>query len=96
MIAVQLNLRALADLQRLEQFRTDDPRRAETALEIILDALQMLRRHPYIGRPVRGSMRELVISFGRTGHVALYRIGVAPAHVEVLRIRHQLEAGYGS
>ena len=37
---------------------------------------------------------ELVISSGRTGYVALYRLKSGNARVEVLTIRHQREAGY--
>jgi plasmid stabilization system protein ParE len=54
----------------------------------------ILERHPYIGRPVRGPLRELVISHGRTGYVALYRVAPRLDRVEVLAIRHQREAGY--
>jgi plasmid stabilization system protein ParE len=54
----------------------------------------ILERHPLIGRPVRGSLRELVISHGRTGHVVLYRVSAAADRVEVLAIRYQREAGY--
>jgi plasmid stabilization system protein ParE len=43
---------------------------------------------------VRGDIRELVISSGRTGYVALYRLRNGVATVEILTIRHQREAGY--
>jgi plasmid stabilization system protein ParE len=43
---------------------------------------------------VRGDIRELVISSGRTGYVALYRLRNGVASVEILTIRHQREAGY--
>ncbi|MDZ7841325.1 MAG: hypothetical protein U5R46_10985 [Gammaproteobacteria bacterium] len=29
--------------------------------------------HPLIGRRVQGEIRELVISYGKTGYVVLYR-----------------------
>jgi hypothetical protein len=35
-----------------------------------------------------------VISSGRTGYVALYRLRGGVARAEVLTIRHQREAGY--
>lgn len=38
-------------------------------------------------------MRELVISYGASGYVALYRVD-SPGLVRILRIRHQREAGY--
>ncbi len=52
----------------------------------------MLENHPFIGRPVRGELRELVISHGRSGYAALYRVRVDTA--VVLAIRHQREAGF--
>jgi len=64
------------------------------ALDAILDAVSILERHPAIGRPVDGTLRELVISFGATGCVALHRAPPA-GRVEVLAVRHQKEAGFG-
>jgi plasmid stabilization system protein ParE len=64
------------------------------AIEAISSAVEVLRRHPHVGRPVRANLRELVISYGRTGHVALYRVRVQPGQVEVLALRHQREVGY--
>lgn len=40
------------------------------------------------------ALRELVISRGRTGYLALYRVDEAKARVLVLAIRHQREAGF--
>jgi len=54
----------------------------------------VLAEHPLSGRRVQGEVRELVISYGKTGYVALYRF--LPAHnlVRVLAIRHQRELDY--
>ena len=68
---------------------------ADEAMATILDALALLERHPLIGRPANGALRELVIGHGRTGYVALYRHRRALDRVEVLTVRHQREAGYG-
>jgi hypothetical protein len=38
--------------------------------------------------------RELVISHGASGYLALYRHDAAPGVVRILRLRHQREAGY--
>jgi len=56
----------------------------------------MLRTAPSIGRPfdMDATMRELVIGFGASGYVALYRHEPAEDAVYVLAIRHQREAGY--
>jgi hypothetical protein len=39
-------------------------------------------------------LRELVISFGDSGYIALYRYEPATDTVYVLVFRHQKEAGY--
>lgn len=52
----------------------------------------MLENHPFVGRPIRGELRELVISHGRSGHVALHRVRAGT--VVVLALRQQREAGY--
>lgn len=60
----------------------------------ILSALQILERHPLIGRKVRGGKRELVIGEGARGYVALYRHLPEADLVFVLAFRSQREAGY--
>ena len=97
MAAVTYSARALADLDRLFDFLVaENPNAAAAAAAVIVDAVTILERHPYIGRPVRGRLRELVISYGRTGYVALYRVAARGDRVEILAIRHQREAGYRS
>jgi plasmid stabilization system protein ParE len=92
---VAFSARALADLGRLfDSIAEQDPASAAPAAQRIVDATGILRDHPLIGRPVRGEIRELVISSGRTGYVALYRLRGGVARAEVLTIRHQREAGY--
>lgn len=92
MIAVTYSEAALVDLERLVEFLHEDGSRDATeALREVLQAVRMLQRHPYIGRTVRKGVRELIISYGRTGYVASYR--VTETAVEVLRVRHQREAG---
>ena len=54
----------------------------------------MLRSHPLIGRRVAGELRELVISRGRTGYIALYEYQPVFDRVSVRAIRHQREAGF--
>ena len=54
----------------------------------------MLEEHPLIGRKRDALRRELVISRGRSGYVAMYRFDSANDIVLVLRIRHQREAGF--
>lgn len=95
MPSVFYSAKALTDLDRLYDFLAfDDPEAALAASMEILDATAMLQRHPLIGRPASENLRELVISRGRTGYVALYRLLPQQDQVEILAIRHQLEAGY--
>ena len=97
MPTVSYSTRALADLERLFDFLASaDPAAASKAAHLIIDAVKVLERHPYIGRPTRGRLRELIVSQGRTGYVALYRVTLRRDRVEVLAIRHQREAGYQS
>ena len=86
---------AVNDLDRLADFLLETlPDAAAATGEVILSAPEMLRTHPEIGRPVDHGFRELVISRGRTGYVALYEYDVGNDTVVVLRIRHQRELGY--
>jgi plasmid stabilization system protein ParE len=47
-----------------------------------------------MGRSVEQGLRELVISQGKSGYVALYSYEREADVVLVLAIRHQREAGY--
>ena len=86
---------AFADLERLTDFLAEtDPSAAARTVGLIEEAVALLRRHPLIGRPVEHELRELVISRGRTGYVALYSFEEAREVVLILAIRHQREAGY--
>ena len=65
----------------------------EQALSAIRMALQLLPSNPFMGRKVRSPFeRELIISFGRTGYVALYE--VEDTAITVAAIRHQRESDY--
>lgn len=86
---------AVFDLERLVDFLLDAaPASAQSAFNEILMALEVLRAHPLIGRRVDRRRRELVISRGATGYLAIYRFDPALDLVRILRIRHQREAGY--
>jgi plasmid stabilization system protein ParE len=86
---------ALTNLERSFQFLlADAPDAARAAVRAIQSAVDMLADHPLIGRIVTGELRELVISYGRTGYVALYRFVPARREVRILAIRHQRELDY--
>jgi addiction module RelE/StbE family toxin len=95
--ALVYSARALADLERLTDFllENDPPAAAET-IDLIDEAVTLLRRHPLIGRTVEHGLRGLAISRGRTGYVALYSFEETQETVLLLAIRHQREAGYWS
>lgn len=87
--------RSLEDLERAIRFLAEqDPSAAAQAAAAIREAVEILSRHPLIGRPVARPLRELVISFGKTGYVALYRYLPARDEVRILGIRHQRELDY--
>lgn len=95
MAALEYAPQALADLERVVDFLLETlPGEAAQTYELIESALAMLERHPLVGRPVEAGLRELVISRGRSGYLALYRYDEPRDRVLVLAIRHQREAGY--
>ena len=86
---------AFADFERIIEFLLESSAdQAARALEDIRSAITILETHPLIGRRIDQNIRELVISRGATGYLALYRVGPALDIVRILRMRHQREAGY--
>lgn len=86
---------ALADLERLVEFLIEaEPPAALETIDLIEEAVSVLKRHPLIGRPVESGLRELVVSRGHTGYVALYSFERIHDAVLILAVRHQREAGY--
>lgn len=83
-------------LERCRQFlaarNLQAARRAGQAIEQRL----LLETRPDIGRPCPDlpELRELVIAFGDSGFVALYRREPSDDAVYVLAFRHRKEAGY--
>lgn len=86
---------AALDLTRLTDFLIKQlPDEAYDTVDIVLSAFELLSRHPKIGRPVKLGLRELVISRGASGYLALYQYDEIQDLVLVLRVRHQRESGY--
>jgi addiction module RelE/StbE family toxin len=86
---------ARRDLERLVEFLlADQPTAAEQTYALIINALRILEDHPLMGRGVEDGLRELIISRGRTGYIALYDYLEADDLVVVLALRHQREAGF--
>jgi plasmid stabilization system protein ParE len=86
---------ALQDFERIIEFslRTSAPS-ASKVVERTRDAIAVLEEHPLIGRKRDRLRRELVVSRGGSGYVAMYRFDAAKDAMFVLRIRHQREAGF--
>ena len=87
---------ALADLERIFEFNfARDPATALDHVRTIREAVSILGNHPDIGRAVAGSpLRELVISYGASGYIALYQYAPPEGMVRIAAVRHQREAGY--
>lgn len=88
---------AAQGLERCRQFLVEKgaqvTRRAAQAIE---RQFARLEEGPDVGRPFPElpELRELIIEFGDSGYVALYRHERADDTVYVLAFRHQKEVGY--
>ena len=71
-----------------------DPGSAPERIGAIIDAIQILRHSPQMGRPVQGGKRELVIGRAARGYVALYHYIEAIDTGFVLAVRSQREVGF--
>jgi plasmid stabilization system protein ParE len=87
--------RSLEHIERAFQFLRDkNPTAASHAVAAIQSAVENLAAHPLVGRRIEGELRELVISYGQTGYIALYRFVIARDEVRILALRHQRELGF--
>ncbi len=86
---------ALANLERVFEFAAErDASGAAAAVVAIRSGLEILANHPYVGRQIAGELRELILSHGRTGYLALYRYLAVTDEAQLLAIRHQRELDY--
>lgn len=94
---VRFTLEAKCDLERLFAFSAQhDLQAAQRALETIGRAWSILEEFPFSCRKAEDAnpfLRELVISFGAAGYVALFEIEDQQT-VTVLAVRHQREDDY--
>lgn len=89
--------RAAAGLSRCREFLlSKNPLAAVRAGQAIARCFTLLETEPEQGRPFSEypEFRELLIEFGDSGYVALYRYNREGDRVYVLAFRHQKEAGY--
>ncbi|GLQ90333.1 type II toxin-antitoxin system RelE/ParE family toxin [Dyella flagellata] len=88
---------ARLDLIRLYRFLLQkDPNAAERALDAIRKATGVLESFPFTCRkadPDDPFLRELLISFGNSGYVALFKID-GDHTITIVAIRHQREDDY--
>ena len=99
---VELSPAAEADLGRLFDFLLDQADTSEDLdrAQAAIDAVKATAQHrlavtPFSFRKAaqNPAQRELIIPFGSTGYVALYKI-VSTSKVVVLAVRHQREEDY--
>jgi plasmid stabilization system protein ParE len=91
---VAYSARALSDIEiALSRWR-DDPDSAVRAATAIRSGIENLTEHPLLGRRIEGELRELIVSRGATGYVALYRFLIAEDEVRVLTLVSQRELGF--
>jgi addiction module RelE/StbE family toxin len=94
---IVFDIEALDDLERIFEFNFErDPGTALEHIDKVRSAVLILDAHPEIGRPAGhgSSLRELIISHGKTGYIALYEYSPVERLVRIVAIRHQREAGY--
>ncbi len=97
MSRVVITAGAAKGLERCRQFLIEkNPQAMKRAGIAIERQLSLLEIEPEIGRPFddASELRELLIPFGDSGYVALYRYELKPDVVYILALRHQKEAGY--
>lgn len=88
---------AAQGLERCRRFLADkDPLVTRRAAQAIERQFTRLEESPEVGRPFPDlpELRELIIEFGDSGYVALYRYERSDDTVYLLAFRHQKEAGY--
>ncbi|MEO5732220.1 MAG: type II toxin-antitoxin system RelE/ParE family toxin [Rubrivivax sp.] len=89
--------RPAEDLARIaEHLLVHDVTGVEDRLAEIIDALEVLTRHPLIGRKVANNRRELVIGRGARGYVALHAYDIHTDLVAIAALLAQREAGFAS
>lgn len=90
---LRITPRAADDLQRMFEFLAERDLRAARRARGFGQGFEFLQTFPFACRkpaPEHPFLREMVISFGQAGYVALFEIDDA-ATVTILAVRHQRE-----
>ncbi len=88
---------AALGLERCRHFLSEKNQLASKRVALTINRqFTMLASNPHIGRPLDSypDFRELIIGFGDSGFVALYRVDEINNTVYVLAFRHQKEVSY--
>jgi plasmid stabilization system protein ParE len=95
---VILSAPAQRDLHRLQRFlKQKNSLAAKKAAETLIQGIRQLEMFPHVGRPVDHlsvDYQELVVPFGDSGYVLLFRHDKETDNVVILAVRHQKELGY--
>lgn len=90
-----LSARVRDDFDRIFDFLFEHASDTAAArIHAIIAAMDVLQTSPLIGRPVAFGQRELIISTGASGYLALYRYDPPTDTAVVLAIRSQRERDY--
>ena len=88
---------AVEGMERCRRFLQEkNPEAARTAVMAIQQTLARLENHPFMGKPLDDypALREVIIPYGDSGYVGMYRYDEPCKTVFMLSFRHQKEAGY--
>ncbi|PHS13583.1 MAG: plasmid stabilization protein [Kangiella sp.] len=88
---------ALEGIERCRSFLFNkNPLAQMRASKAIQHHISALKTEPNIGRPFETEykLRELIIPFGDSGYILLYRFDDLTDQVVILAFRHQKEVGY--
>ncbi|KQT12414.1 type II toxin-antitoxin system RelE/ParE family toxin [Ramlibacter sp. Leaf400] len=95
MTRVVLSAGVRDDFDRIFDFLFEHaPETAAQRIESIVNAINVLEWSPHIGRPAPHGQRELIISTGASGFLALYHYDPMTDTALVLAVRSQRERGY--
>ncbi len=95
MARIDLAPEIAGDIERIYAHLAEyDVENIDVRIREIIQAIDVLRSNPLIGRPGSGQNRELVIGRDARGYLALYRYIEELDTVFVLALRSQREAGY--
>ena len=92
-----ITARAIDGIERCRLFlQSKNPLAARSAAQAIKQQLAWLENRPMMGKPLEDypALREIIIPYGHSGYVGLYRYDQPSETVYLLAFRHQKEAGY--